>query len=139
MADIKLDLQAIERIALFQSMTRVDAMDCVETQQVAYFVVPRGSVGRLKDSAGVERLSKKLGKNLRLIEHRDEPEAFLRSLFWHYGVENVSVEQGPHGLQGRVHISPLMKGRAIGKGGENLKALRELAKRHVGLEGIVLE
>jgi N utilization substance protein A len=139
LADIKLDLQAIERIALFQSMTRVDASDCVETSQVAYFVVPRGSIGRLKDSPGLERLSKKLGKGVRLIEHRDEPEAFLKSLFWHYGVEKVSVEQGPHGLQGRVRISPLMKGRAIGKGGENLKALRELAKRHVGLDGIVLE
>lgn len=139
MANIKLDLQAIERIALFQSMTRVDASDCVETTQVAYFVVPRGSLGRLKDSPGLERLSKKLGKSVRLIEHRDEPEAFLKSLFWHYGVENVSVEQGPHGLQGRVRISPLMKGRAIGKGGENLNALRELAKRHIGLEGIVLE
>jgi N utilization substance protein A len=139
LADIKLDLQAIERIALFQSMTRVDASDCVETTQVAYFVVPRGSLGRLKDSPGLERLSKKLGKSVRLIEHRDEPEAFLKSLFWHYGVENVSVQEGPHGLQGRVRISPLMKGRAIGKGGENLNALRELAKRHIGLEGIVLE
>ncbi len=139
MVDIKLDLQAIERIALFQRMTGVDALDRVETTQVAYFVVPRGSVGKLKDSARLERLSKKLEKNVRLIEHRDEPEAFLKSLFWHYGVENVSVEQGPQGRQGRVRISPLMKGRAIGKGGENLKALRDLAKRHVGLEGIVLE
>ena len=139
MVDIKLDLEAIERIALFQSMTGVDTLDRVETSQVAYFVVPRGFVGKLRDSARLERLSKKMGKIVRLIEHRDEPEAFLRSLFWHYGVESVSVEQGRKGFQGRVRVSPLMKGRTIGKGGENLKALRELAKRHVGLDGIILE
>ncbi len=139
MADIKLDLDAIERIALFERMTRVDALDCVETKQVAYFVVPRGSMRRLKDNPGVERISKKMGKTVRMVEHRDDPEAFLKQLFWHYGVEAVSVEDGPDGPQGRVRVSPLRKGRAIGKGGENLNALRELARRHVGLGGIILE
>jgi N utilization substance protein A len=139
LADIKLDLQAIERIALFERMTRVNAIDCIETSQVAYFVVPRGSMHRLKENPGVDRMSKKMGKALRMVEHRDDAEAFLRQLFWHYGVESASVEDGPQGAQGRVRVSPLRKGRAIGKGGENLNALRELARRHVGLEGIVLE
>lgn len=139
MADIKLDLEAIERIALFERMTRVDALDCVETKQVAYFVVPKGSMHRLKENPGVERMSKKMGKTIRLVEHRDDPEAFLKQLFWHYGVESVSVEEGHDGPQGRVRVSPLRKGRAIGKGGENLNALRELARRHVGMSGIILE
>ena len=139
MVDIKLDLQTIERIAMFERMTGVHAMDCLETQQVAYYVVPRGSVRRLRNGNGVERLSKKLGKNVRLVEHRDNPESFLRSLFWHYGVDSATVEEGPSGPQGRVRVSPLRKGAAIGKGGENLNALRELARRHAGLEGIILE
>ena len=139
MADLRLDLQAIEMIALFEKMTRVAAVDMLETERSAYFVVPRGSARRLRDNPGVERLSKRMGKAIRFVEQRDKPVEFLKSLFWSYGVEEATVEEGPEGLTGRVRVSPLRKGRAIGKGGENLKALRELARRHAGIVAIVLE
>jgi N utilization substance protein A len=134
-----LDLQAIETIALFEKFTRVPAVDFIETERAAYFVVPAGSMRRLKDNDGVDRLSKKMGRSVRMVELRDKPDAFLKSLFWQYGVEESSVEDTGEGLVGRVRVSPLRKGRAIGKGGENLNALRELAKRHAGIERIVLE
>ena len=136
---MKLDLQTIETIALFERFTRVPAMDYIETERTVYFVVPQGSARRLKDNKGVERLSKKMGRPVRMIELRDEPEAFLKSLFWQYGVEEATLEESPKGPVGRVRVSPLRKGRAIGKGGENLKALRVLAKRHAGIVDIVLE
>jgi N utilization substance protein A len=136
---MKLDLQAIETIALFERFTRVPALDYIATERTVYFVVPAGSMRRLKDNKGVERLSQKMGKPVRMVELREEPDAFLKSLFWQYGVESTSIEQTPEGLVGRVTVSPLRKGRAIGKGGENLKALRELAKRHAGIERIHLE
>lgn len=139
MSELKLDLQAIETIALFERYTRVPAIDYIVTERTIYFVVPAGSMRRLKDNQGVERLSGKMGKPVRMVELRDEPEAFLRSLFWQYSVEEAQVTEGPNGLEGRVRVSPLRKGRAIGKGGENLKALRELARRHAEIVNIVLE
>jgi len=139
LSEFTLDLQAIETIALFEKFTRVSAMDYIETERTVYFVVTNGGGRRLKDNPGVDRLSKRMGKAVRTIEHRDQPEAFLRSLFWQYGIEEASVEAGPDGPVGRVRVSPLRKGRAIGKGGENLKALRELARRHAGLVNIVLK
>ncbi len=139
MSELKLDLQAIETIALFERFTRVPAIDYIQTERTVYFVVPAGSNRRLKDNQGVERLSKKMGRPVRMVELRDDPEAFLKSLFWQYGVEEAQVTEGPKGLEGRVRVSPLRKGRAIGKGGENLKALRELARRHAEITYIVLE
>jgi N utilization substance protein A len=139
LTEVRLDLQAIETIAMFEKHTRVTALDYIETDRTVYFVVPKGSRHRLKDNQGVERLSKKLGKNVQAIELRQDPEAFLRSLFWAYGVEEASIEERANGPVGRVRVSPLRKGRAIGKGGENLKALRELARRHAGLVDVILE
>ncbi|NIP37059.1 MAG: NusA-like transcription termination signal-binding factor [Thermoplasmata archaeon] len=139
MSELKLDLQAIETIALFERFTRVPATDYIETGRAVYFVVPAGSMRKLKDNRGLERLSQKMGKTVRMVEIRDQPEAFLKSLFWQYGVEEATVEETPDGLVGRVRVSPLRKGRAIGKGGENLKALRVLAKRHAGIVSIHLE
>jgi N utilization substance protein A len=137
--DIKLDLQAIQQMALFERMTKVSATDMVETAKVAYFTVPKGSANRLSNNPGVDRLGRKMGKSVRWVELRKDPEAFLRQLFWAYGVQEISVEERSDGLHGRVRVSPLAKGKAIGKGGENLNALRELAKRHVGIVGIILE
>ena len=138
MPDIRLDLQAIEMIAMCERMTKVPATDFVETGQIIYFVVPSGSMRKMSGNQGIERLSKRLGKTVRMVETSEEPEGFLRNLFWHYGVEEVSIQEGPDGLHARVSVSPLRKGRAIGKGGENLNALRELARRHVGVANLVL-
>lgn len=139
MSEFVLDLQAIETIAIFERFTRVPAVDYIETERTVYFVVPEGSMRRLKDNQGVERLSKRMKKPVRMVELRDTPEAFLNSLFWQYGVEEATIEEGPDSLVGRVRVSHLRKGRAIGKGGENLKALRELARRHAGITNIRLE
>ena len=140
MSKFVLDLKAIETIALFERFTRIPAVDYIETERAVYFVVPAGSMRRLKDNQGVERLSKKLNRPVRMVELRDTPEAFLKSLFWQYSVEEATIEEGPDGdLVGRVRVSPLRKARAIGKGGENLKALRELAKRHADITNIRLE
>ncbi len=136
---MKLNLQAIETIALFERFTRIPAIDFLENDQAVYFVVPEGSARKLKDNKGIERLSQKMGRPIRLVEHREDPERFLRSLFWQYGVEEVSLEESPDGLAARVRVSPLRKGRAIGKGGSNLKLLRELARRHAGITSIQLE
>jgi N utilization substance protein A len=136
---MKLDLQAIETIALFERLTRVPAIDYMENDRAVYFVVPEGSMRQLREGKGVERLSQKMGRPIRMVEHRNDPEEFLRSLFWQYGVEEVSLEQTPEGLVGRVRVSPLRKGRAIGKGGGNLKVLRELARRHSDIVHIQLD
>ena len=139
MSEFVLDLKAIETIALFERFTRVPAVDYIETERTVYFVVPAGSMRRLQDNQGVERLSKRMNRPVRMVELRDTPEAFLKSLFWQYGVEEATIEEGTDGLVGLVRVSPLRKGRAIGKGGENLKALRELARRHAGITNIRLE
>lgn len=139
MPEVVLDLQAIETIALFERFTRIPAVDYLETERTVYFVVPAGSMRRLKDNQGIDRLSKKMGKPVRPVELREDPAAFLKSLFWQYGVEEASIEETPDGLVGKVRVSPLRKGRAIGKGGENLKALRVLANRHGGITHIHLE
>jgi N utilization substance protein A len=139
LSELKLDLQAIETIAIFERFTRVPAIDYLENDRVVYFLVPKGSMRRLKEGKGVERLSQKMGRPIRMVEYREDPEEFLRSLFWQYGVEEVHLEGTTDGPMGRVRVSPLRKGRAIGKGGSNLKVLRELARRHAGIIDIQLE
>jgi N utilization substance protein A len=139
LADITLDGEMLQQIALFERTTGVPAMDCLLTAGCAYFVVRKGGARRAQRGEGIERLSKRLGRRIELVESRKEPEAFMRSLFRPYGLESVELEETPEGLKARVKVRVTRKAQAIGRGGENLNALRALAARHAGVVSIVLD
>ncbi len=139
MADITLDGEMLQQIAMFERTTGVPAMDCLLTPGCAYFVVGRGAARRAQRGEGIERLSKRLGRRVELVERREGPEAFVRGLFRRYGLESVELEETPEGLRARVRVRITRKAQAIGRGGENLNALRALAARHAGVVSIVLD
>ena len=141
MTEFTLDLEAIQQMALFERQTGVDAIDYLMTPVAAFYVVPEGTLHRVLNAgkAGLDRLAKKLGRRVEVVELSADPERFVRGLFHAYGVEGVTMEDGPAGRRARVRIDPHRKGSAIGKGGANLNALRALAQRHAGVAGIVVE
>ena len=141
MTEFTLDLEAIQQMALFERQTGVGAVDCLMTPAAAFYVVPEGTLHRVLHAgkAGLDRLAKKLGRRVEVVELSADPERFVRGLFHAYGVEGVTMEDGPAGRRARVRIDPHRKGSAIGKGGANLNALRALAQRHADVAGIVVE
>lgn len=140
MAEITLDAETLQQLVLFERSTGVTAVDCLMTENCAFYVVPEGTGRRLRGAHdALDRLSRRLGRRVEVVERVEGPEAFLWSLFRPYGVEAVELEQGPSGLQARVRVDPRRKGLAIGKGGVNLNALRALAGRYAGVARVVLE
>ncbi len=140
MTDITLDAETLQQLVLFERSTGVAAIDCLMTPGCAFYVVPEGAGRRLRGAhEAIDRLSRRLGRRVEVVERAEGPEAFLRSLFRPYGVESVSMEEGPSGVRARVKVDPKRKGLAIGKGGVNLNALRELASRYAEVKHIVLE
>jgi len=141
LAEFTLDLESMQQMALFERQTGVGAVDFLMTPVAVFYVVPEGTLHRAigPGKGGLDRLAKKLGRRVEVVELQSDPERFVRGLFHAYGVEAVSLEDGPDGRRARVRVDPHRKGSAIGKGGANLNALRVLAKRHAGVAGIVLE
>ena len=141
LAEFTLDLESMQHMALFERQTGVGAVDCLMTPAAAFYVVPEGTLHRAigAGKTGLDRLAKKLGRRVEVVELSEDPERFVRGLFHAYGVEGVAMEDGPFGRRARVRVDPHRKGSAIGKGGANLNALRVLAQRHAGIAGIVLE
>ena len=140
LADFTLDAETLQQLVLFERSTGIAAVDCMLTANCAFYVVPEGAGRRAYGAReGIDRLSRRLGRRVEVVERAEGPEAFLRSLFRPYGVEDVALEEGPSGVRARVRVDPRRKGLAIGKGGVNLNALRTLARRHAGVEHIVLE
>jgi N utilization substance protein A len=141
LTEFTLDLESMQQMALFERQTGVGAVDCLMTPAAAFYVVPEGTLHRVLGTGrtGLDRLAKKLGRRVEVVELSSDPERFVRGLFHAFGVEEVAMEDVPEGTRARVRVDPHRKGSAIGKGGANLNALRVLAQRHAGIAGIVLE
>lgn len=137
-ADITFTEETLRYINLFEAVTKTRVKDCMETEEKLVFVVEPGQANRAVGKAGenVIRLKNQTGKNIQVIEYSDEPEKFIRNVFYNYNVQNVVIENRGNVVHATVTVDPKVKGRAIGKNGRNLKIARDIVNRHHNVQSI---
>lgn len=138
MADITFTEDTLRYISLFESITRTHVRDCMEAEDKLVFVVEPGEANRAVGKGGenVIRLKNTTGKNIQVIEYSDEPEAFIRNVFYNYNVQTVVIENRGNIIHATVTVDPAVKGRAIGKNGRNLRIARDIVSRHHNVQSI---
>ncbi|MEI6796749.1 MAG: NusA-like transcription termination signal-binding factor [Methanomassiliicoccales archaeon] len=138
MADITFTEDTLRYISLFESITRTHVRDCMEAEDKLVFVVEPGEANRAVGKGGenVIRLKNTTGKNIQVIEYSDEPEAFIRNVFYNYNVQSVVIENRGNIVHATVTVDPAVKGRAIGKSGRNLRIARDIVSRHHNVQSI---
>ncbi|MBI0583821.1 MAG: NusA-like transcription termination signal-binding factor [Methanomassiliicoccus sp.] len=137
-AEITFTEDTLRYINLFEAVTKTRVKDCMETEDKLVFVVEPGQANRAVGKAGenVIRLKNQTGKNIQVIEYSDEPEKFIRNVFYNYNVQNVVIENRGTVVHATVTVDPKVKGRAIGKNGRNLKIARDIVNRHHNVQSI---
>lgn len=137
-AEITFTEDTLRYINLFEAVTKTRVKDCMETEEKLVFVVEPGQANRAVGKAGenVIRLKNQTGKNIQVIEYADEPEKFIRNVFYNYNVQNVVIENRGNVVHATVTVDPKVKGRAIGKNGRNLKIARDIVNRHHNVQSI---
>jgi N utilization substance protein A len=137
-AEITFTEDTLRYINLFEAVTKTRVKDCMETEEKLVFVVEPGQANRAVGKAGenVIRLKNQTGKNIQVIEYSDEPEKFIRNVFYNYNVQNVVIENRGTVVHATVTVDPKVKGRAIGKNGRNLKIARDIVNRHHNVQSI---
>lgn len=138
MADITFTEDTLRYISLFETMTRTHVKDCMETEDKLVFVVDQGQANRAVGKGGenVIKLKNTTGKNIQVIEYSDDPETFIRNVFYNYSVQSVAIENRGTIVHATVTVDPKVKGRAIGKNGRNLKIARDIVNRHHNVQSI---
>ena len=124
-------------IAVFEQLTDVDVLDYVELDDLVVFMVRKGEVGKAVGKGGrkLSDLSQLLGgKRVKVVEHSEDLREFLINAMLPANVKDVEIVERDGKLTAIVHVSEEDKGKAIGKGGRNLKAVKELARRHFRVE-----
>jgi transcription termination/antitermination protein NusA len=138
MDEIKFTEDTLRYISLFETLTRTRVKDCMETEDKLVFVVEPGQANRAVGKGGenVINLKNHTGKNIQVIEYSDDPETFIRNVFYNYNVQSVVIENRGTIVHATVTVDPKVKGRAIGKNGRNLKIARDIVNRHHNVQSI---
>ncbi|MHC1580148.1 NusA-like transcription termination signal-binding factor [Methanopyrus sp.] len=138
----KLETEQIRMIALFESLTGAHAIDCVidDEHDRVIFVVKEGQIGLAIGRRGqnVKRVQEQLGMEVEVVEYSDDPEKFIKNALFPARVKSVRVTERDNKKIAIVDVPESERGRAIGKGGRNIKKARILAERLHDIDDIVV-
>ncbi len=127
---ITLDQDALEKISLFQNVTGVSPIDCIDEEDVLNFVVPLEDIGKAigKNGYNIKNLKTLLKKNIYIFGFVDDLQKFLKVLFPE--AKSIDID----GKKVSVSIDNDKKALAIGANGKNIKIKRKILKRFFDID-----
>ena len=130
--NIKLSMEDLEKINLFNKLTHSNVVDFLENDDELYFVVSEGQYGLAvgKNGVKIKHAESKFKKTIRLFEFADNVRAFTKNMV--PDAENVRVNDDV------VIIEVKTKNRAktIGRSGKNIEIIKKLLNRHFGIKDV---
>lgn len=131
-------------INFFESTMGTGVIDCVMTNNdrtIFFLIKPEDSV-RIRHNCKLllQHLTKRIGKEVYVVEFHKELETFLRNAFHPIKVLDIQVGDGIKGGKvAYITVDEMDKGRAIGKNGFRIEGIREIVKRHFGLNDVKIK
>ena len=140
---IKLTMDQMRKISLFQKITKVTPRDCIddEIQDRLIFVVNEGKMGLAigKNGSNIKSLQNLLKRNIELVEYYNDPIKFLKNLLNAKLINEVKISKRADGSpQAIVLVNPNNKGLVVGRAGRNAEKARLLAKRYFDIPSVVI-
>jgi N utilization substance protein A len=128
----------IRAFVLFERVTHARPKDFVKLEDRIVFVVEPGQLKRAlgPQASSLHKLKDLFERPVDIVEYHEQPERFLRNIFHQYQVSNVVLSEKGGRKHATVTVDPEEKGRAIGKGGRNLKVAQMLASRHTDIQSV---
>ncbi|QGA80777.1 NusA-like transcription termination signal-binding factor [Candidatus Nanohalobium constans] len=130
MATATYDTEMIRTLSMFESLTDVEARDCMMKEDEAYFIVPEGKAGMAIGKGGkvVKKVQNQLGKNVKIFEYKDNLGAFVNNLV-SVDIRSLDIQDTEDGKTVEINVSNDNKGQLVGRDGENIDSIRDILKR----------
>ena len=138
MVDISFSNETMQYINLAVGVIRVNILDCLVTEDKLIFMVPKGQLGAAIGikAKNLEKLRKLLKKNIKFVEFDPDKERFIHNLCKPFKVEEVNLEGNDDNIIARVKPVQSDKSKLIGKDGNNIDIIRQLASRHHSIKDV---
>ncbi|MEM0084857.1 MAG: NusA-like transcription termination signal-binding factor [Candidatus Methanomethylicia archaeon] len=143
MPSIKLTIDEMHYISLFESLTGAVTKDCIldDKNDRVIFIVRQGDMGLAigKGGVNIKRIKDIINKNIEVVEYAEDPETLIKHAFLPARVKAVKITKTPDNEKiAYVTVDPQDKGIAIGKNGKNILKVKLIAKRYFDIEKIVM-
>lgn len=131
-------------LSTFEELSGVDVIDLVESQEDERLIVliPEEQVGKAVGKGGsrLQDIRDKMGMTIDVVAFDEDPEQLVLNYFRPHDTQGVEMQERKDGTRvARVKVHPRDKGRAIGKGGRNVKLCGELVRRHTEIDQVVVD
>jgi N utilization substance protein A len=129
---VKLETAAVRNISIFVKMTGISPKDCIITESCIYFVIEPSKIVFAIGKGGVriKRLRNAFGRNVKLFGYYKDVEEMIK----HMIPEMKALKRSGDSII--VSVPGSEKSRVIGKGGNNIKVIKELLKRHFSVKDL---
>ena len=140
MATATYDTEMIRTLSMFESLTDVEARDCMMKEDEAYFIVPEGKAGMAIGKGGkvVKKVQNQLGKDVKIFEYKDNLGAFVNNLV-PVDIRSLDIENEDGDKEVEIKVSNDNKGRLVGKDGENIDSIRDILKRTHNVDEVTVK
>ncbi|MFO7794127.1 MAG: NusA-like transcription termination signal-binding factor [Candidatus Nanohaloarchaea archaeon] len=134
------DTDMIRTLHMFESLTDVEARDCIIKDDEAYFIVPEGKAGMAIGKGGqiVQKVQNQLGKTVKIYEYNDNIGAFINNIV-PGDIRGVDIEDTEEGKKVSINVPNSNKGKVLGREGERIESIRELLARTHNVKEVKVE
>ena len=130
---MKIDLETMKIMALFEKVTRARLKDCITNDNLLFIVYPNQSgIAIGKNGINIKKIERLLKKKAVVKEYSEDKIQFVKNLI------NVEVE-GIEEIDGVIEIKTKdnqSRSILIGRDKQNLKHLEEVVKRHFDIDEV---
>ena len=136
---MKLDLQLIGYINLFENITKARIKDCFfGKNNVLIFIVQPGELGKAigKDVYNIKKLAIKLKYKIRVLGFNNDPNVFVKNILYPLNGFEVNLRNDKVAI---ITEDKVLKGKIYGRDRSNLKQVNEIFKKYFKNLDVVIE
>ena len=133
---MKLNLEEIQFINLFEKRTGAKVKDCIINNEIT-FIIEEGNVKRAlgENNENIRKLSALIKKEIKIIAFSKTPEKFINNLI--YPIK-AKIELRDNIIYITAQNS-VIKGKIYGREKENLKKIKELVSKYFKIQDIIIQ
>ena len=134
---MKLTLDSINNINLFEKLTRAKVRDCFTDNGRLVFLVEEGNVKKAlgKDNSNLRKVGSVFKKEIKIIGFSEDVCKFVNNLIYPNKADSLTLD----GKIVTIKVEDtVVKGRIFGRGRENLRKINEIVKKYFDVEVVVV-
>lgn len=132
---MKLDLELIQYINLFEKVTRTKVRNCFYNKDGLVFIVNFGDCSKAigKKAVNMRKLTRLINKKIKVVEYNKDPVRFINNFTSSVKLENIELKDDEITLKVK---SLKDKGLLIGRNGKNLEETKKVMDYYFNIKKI---